>query len=157
MNSLIRELRRRRVFRTAALYVVGAWLVLQIADVSFPGFGIPEAAIGALIWAPVIGFPVAIVFGWFFDVGPDGMLRVGGCSIAELAEEYGTPVFVYDELHLRDRCREAVAAFFEKRPADSAAARSLKNSMLSGRGVRAGQPGRQATPVVRTASTNTPS
>ncbi len=39
------------------------------------------------------------------------MLRVGGCSVADVAEEYGTPVFVYDELHLRRRCREAVAAF----------------------------------------------
>ena len=45
------------------------------------------------------------------DVGPDGILRVGGCSVAELAEQHGTPVFVYDEQHLRDRCREAVAAF----------------------------------------------
>ena len=43
--------------------------------------------------------------------GSDGMLRVGGCSVAEVAAEYGTPVFVYDEQHLRDRCREAVAAF----------------------------------------------
>lgn len=44
-------------------------------------------------------------------IGPDGMLTVGGCSIAEVAAEYGTPVFVYDEGHLRSRCREAVAAF----------------------------------------------
>lgn len=41
----------------------------------------------------------------------DGMLTVGGCRIDELAAQYGTPVFVYDEQHLRDRCREAVAAF----------------------------------------------
>jgi TolB-like protein len=81
-KSLIRELRRRRVFRTAALYVVGAWLVLQIADVSFPGFGIPEAAIGALIWAAVIGFPVAIVFGWFFDIGSDGIRRTSPVGAA---------------------------------------------------------------------------
>ena len=44
-------------------------------------------------------------------IGADGMLTVGGCSIADVAAEYGTPVFVYDEQHLRDRCREAVAAF----------------------------------------------
>jgi diaminopimelate decarboxylase len=44
-------------------------------------------------------------------VGPDGMLTVGGCSVADLADEYGTPLFVYDEEHLRSRCREAVAAF----------------------------------------------
>jgi diaminopimelate decarboxylase len=44
-------------------------------------------------------------------VGPDGMLSVGGCSIADVAAEYGTPVFIYDEAHLKSRCDEAVAAF----------------------------------------------
>ena len=41
----------------------------------------------------------------------DGQLQVGGCGLLELAGEYGTPLFVYDEQHLRDRCREAVAVF----------------------------------------------
>lgn len=41
----------------------------------------------------------------------DGRLRIGGCDLIELAAEFGTPVFVYDEHHLRDRCREAVAVF----------------------------------------------
>jgi diaminopimelate decarboxylase len=44
-------------------------------------------------------------------VGPDGSLAVGGCAVADLAREHGTPLFVYDEDHLRGRCREAVAAF----------------------------------------------
>ena len=43
--------------------------------------------------------------------GPDGRLRVGGLDLIDLAEEYGTPLFVYDEAHLRDRCRQAVAAW----------------------------------------------
>jgi diaminopimelate decarboxylase len=41
----------------------------------------------------------------------DGRLQIGGCDTLDLAAEYGTPLFVYDEIHLRDRCREAVAAF----------------------------------------------
>ncbi len=44
-------------------------------------------------------------------LGPDGQLLVGGCDVAELAAEHGTPLFVYDEDQLRARCREAVAAF----------------------------------------------
>ena len=43
----------------------------------------------------------------------DGRLQVGGCDLIDLAAEFGTPVFVYDEQHLRDRCREAVAVFGE--------------------------------------------
>jgi TolB-like protein/predicted Zn-dependent protease len=72
---LFREARRRKVFRTAALYVVGAWLALQVADVLFPGFGIPNAAIQALVWAAVLGFPVALVFGWLFEITADGIRR----------------------------------------------------------------------------------
>ena len=45
------------------------------------------------------------------SVGDDGSLSVGGCRIDDLAAEFGTPLFVYDEQHLRNRCREAVAAF----------------------------------------------
>jgi len=44
-------------------------------------------------------------------VGPDGSLFVGGCSLLELAAEFGTPLFVYDAEQIRSRCREAVAAF----------------------------------------------
>ncbi len=49
------------------------------------------------------------------EVADDGWLTVGGCSIRDLAAEFGTPVFVYDEEHVRARCREAVAAFGPQR------------------------------------------
>jgi adenylate cyclase len=68
---LFREARRRKVFPTAALYVGGTWLALQVADV----YGIADAAIQALFWTAVLGFPVALVFGWLFDIGPSGIRR----------------------------------------------------------------------------------
>jgi diaminopimelate decarboxylase len=49
------------------------------------------------------------------DVGADGALLIGGVAVLELAEQFGTPLFVYDEAHLRARCREAVAAFGHER------------------------------------------
>jgi diaminopimelate decarboxylase len=45
------------------------------------------------------------------ELDGDGGLLVGGCSMVDVAREFGTPVFVYDEVHLRNRCREAIAAF----------------------------------------------
>lgn len=72
---LIREMRRRRIFRTAALYIVGTWLVLQVADVIFPALDIPERAIRYLLGAALLGFPAALVFGWFYDVGVHGIRR----------------------------------------------------------------------------------
>ena len=45
------------------------------------------------------------------EIGPEGNTAVGGCDLVDLANQWGTPLFVYDEDHLRSRCREAVAAF----------------------------------------------
>jgi TolB-like protein/lipopolysaccharide biosynthesis regulator YciM len=72
---LFREARRRKVFRTGALYVVGAWVALQVADLLFAGYGISNAAIQALVWAAVLGLPVALVFGWLFEITPNGIRR----------------------------------------------------------------------------------
>ena len=83
---LYREARRRKVFRTAALYVLGAWAALQVAALMFPGFGIPEAAIRALIWAAALGLPVAVVFGWLFEIGPGGIRRTAPLGAGETVE-----------------------------------------------------------------------
>ena len=48
-------------------------------------------------------------------IGADGAMSIGGCSLPDVAKQFGTPVFVYDEEHLRARCHEAVAAFGEQR------------------------------------------
>ena len=45
------------------------------------------------------------------SVADDGSLMMGGVRVADLAAEFGTPLFIYDEKHLRSRCREAVEAF----------------------------------------------
>ena len=84
-GHLIKELRRRRVFRTAALYVVGAWLVLQAADVLVDPLNISDAAIKYLLVAAIVGFPVALVFGWLFDIGVDGIRRTKPAEADELA------------------------------------------------------------------------
>ena len=52
------------------------------------------------------------------EVADDGSLWIGGCAVADLATTHGTPVFVYDELHLRNRCREAIGAFGVDRATD---------------------------------------
>ena len=68
------DLRRRRIYRLVGLYVVGAWLVLQVADVMFPAWGIPDTAIRYLVIAALLGFPIALAFGWFFDITAEGIV-----------------------------------------------------------------------------------
>ncbi len=69
------ELRRRRVFRALGLYIVGAWLVFQVASTFFPAWDIPDAALKYLVYGAIIGFPIVAVFGWFYDITPEGITR----------------------------------------------------------------------------------
>jgi tetratricopeptide (TPR) repeat protein len=74
-NDLIAELKRRRVFRVAGAYLVGAWIVLQVADTLFPALRFPPWTVTAVAVAVVLGFPVALVLGWLFDLTPGGIER----------------------------------------------------------------------------------
>ena len=73
--KLWQDLRRRHVFRLTGLYIVGAWLVIQVAATFFPAWGIPETALRYLIVTAASCFPVALVFSWFFDITVDGIVR----------------------------------------------------------------------------------
>jgi TolB-like protein/Tfp pilus assembly protein PilF len=81
----VQEARRRGVFRVAAVYVIGAWLVMQVADVFFPAWDIPDAALRSLLAAAILGFPVALVFGWLYDLTADGIRRTPPAGADELA------------------------------------------------------------------------
>jgi hypothetical protein len=80
-NGLIDEFRRRGVLRVAALYVIAAWLIIQVADVFFPAWGIPESALRYLLTAAIFGFPIAIVFGWMYDITASGIVRTAAAGI----------------------------------------------------------------------------
>lgn len=71
--KLIRELRRREVFRTAGLYVGIAWITIEAASVLLPAFEAPEWALRALIIAAIVGLPVAIVLAWIYDITDSGI------------------------------------------------------------------------------------
>ncbi len=73
--SFIRELRRRNVIRMAGLYLVGAWLLVQVASTLFPAFGVPGWAIRAMVIMLALGFVPALVFAWVFELTPDGLKR----------------------------------------------------------------------------------
>jgi hypothetical protein len=73
-GSLIDELRRRGVFRVAAVYIVAAWLVMQIGDEFCPARNIPDIAKRYLLLAAILGFPIALVFGWRYDIAANGIV-----------------------------------------------------------------------------------
>ena len=69
------ELKRRKVYRVAVAYAVLAWLLIQIATQVFPFFEIPTWAVRLIIVALVLGFPVALLLSWAFDLTPGGVVR----------------------------------------------------------------------------------
>jgi len=75
---ILQELRRRNVFRMAILYVVTAWLVLQVADVLFDALELPPQWTRLVLALLVLGFPFAIVFSWIYEITPDGVKRDDG-------------------------------------------------------------------------------
>jgi TolB-like protein len=81
-----KELRRRQMFRLVGLYIVGAWLVIQVADIVFPAWGIPDSALRYMFFAAALCFPVALVFGWIFDIRRDGIYRTRTAGPDEIVE-----------------------------------------------------------------------
>jgi TolB-like protein len=73
--SLLAELKRRNVIRMAGLYLVGAWLLTQVASTVFPAFDVSVWALRALIIVLVIGFVPSLIFAWVFELTPQGLKR----------------------------------------------------------------------------------
>jgi TolB-like protein len=71
--SLLAELKRRKVFKVGAAYLVIAWLAVQGASIGFPAFDAPPWALRIFILVALLGFPVTVVMAWVFDVTPEGV------------------------------------------------------------------------------------
>ena len=70
---LISELRRRNVLRMAALYSVAAWLIVQVAEVLIDLAKLPDWIGTTTLWLLAIGFPIALIFSWFYEITPQGI------------------------------------------------------------------------------------
>jgi TolB-like protein len=86
MMNFLRELKRRRVLHTAGLYVLGAWIVLQVAEV-LAGAGLPPGTMRYLLVGLSFGFPLALIAGWFFDISKEGIRRTGPLAAGEQLPE----------------------------------------------------------------------
>jgi TolB-like protein/Flp pilus assembly protein TadD len=74
-QNFFAELKRRNVYKVAVAYAVVGWLVIQIATSTFPVLGIPNIATKLVIAVVLLGFPIALVIAWAFEMTPEGMKR----------------------------------------------------------------------------------
>ncbi len=81
--SFFAELKRRNVFRVGIAYAVAAWLLLQIADVLIDNIGAPDWVFPTLLMVLGIGFPLALILAWAFELTPEGIKRESDVDRAE--------------------------------------------------------------------------
>lgn len=72
-QTFFAELKKRKVFRVGATYAVVTWIIVQIASATFTSFGIPEWAFRLVVLVLALGFPVALVLAWAFELTPSGV------------------------------------------------------------------------------------
>ena len=72
-QGFLNELKRRKVFKVGAAYLVVAWLAVQAASIGFPAFDAPAWTLRVFILVSLLGFPLALVMAWIFDATPEGM------------------------------------------------------------------------------------
>src|SRR5512133_3974018 len=75
LPSFFAELKRRNVYKVAIAYAVVAWLLMQVASQIFPFFEIPSWAVRLVVLLLILGFPIALVLAWAFDLTPEGLKR----------------------------------------------------------------------------------
>jgi len=74
-GNFFAELKRRNVYKVAIAYAIVAWLLIQVATQVFPFFEIPNWAVQLVVLVMVIGFPIALVLSWAFEITPEGIKR----------------------------------------------------------------------------------
>ncbi|HKP93292.1 MAG TPA: hypothetical protein VJS88_05305 [Chthoniobacterales bacterium] len=77
------ELRRRNMFRVAAAYAVVAWLLMQIATATFPYLEIPHWGVRLVIVLLLLGFPIALILAWAYELTPEGIKRTDEVPVIE--------------------------------------------------------------------------
>ena len=121
--SIYDELKRRNVVKAAVLYVVASWLILQVADVLFDAMELPAVWVRLVLAILILGFPLAIVLSWVYEMTPDGLKRekdvdrerfaksetgrktdiliivmlalaIGAVTLEQLADHVSTPVLI---------------------------------------------------------------
>ncbi len=73
MGQFFDELKRRNIFRVGIAYLIVAWLIAQVTEIALDSFAAPDWVLKTVLFLLVIGFPLALLFAWAFELAPDGI------------------------------------------------------------------------------------
>lgn len=88
MRTFFAELKLRNVFKVGAAYAIVAWLLIQIAETVLPTFETPNWVLQTIIFIIILGFPLALVFAWAFELTPEGIKPVKSAALSESNTKY---------------------------------------------------------------------
>lgn len=87
------ELKRRRVYRVAVVYALVAFVIWQAAEIAFPALNLPPWTLTFVVVLTLLGFPIALVLAWAFDITPEGVKRAApGAEAAQLSTRRGVAI-----------------------------------------------------------------
>ncbi len=111
MNGFFSELKRRKVLQACGLYLVGAWLVLQVASIVLPALFYPDWSLTLVLYLLITGFPLFFIFAWCFDLSMDGLkqdvedrkrglrgIKPGAALLLALLVMIGSGTYFYQQL-----------------------------------------------------------
>jgi TolB-like protein len=94
-KNFFAELKRRNVYKVAIAYAVVTWLLIQIATQTFPFFEIPNWAVRLVVLLLIIGFPVALILAWAFELTPEGIKRTESAEAEHLPRLFRKRAWIY--------------------------------------------------------------
>jgi TolB-like protein/Flp pilus assembly protein TadD len=94
LSSFFAELKRRNVYKVAVAYIVGGWALSQGIAQVFPVFDVPNWAIRLIVLLIIIGFPVAVVLAWAFEITPEGIKRTEDVDVTKPQSLGGAWIYI---------------------------------------------------------------
>jgi TolB-like protein len=76
-GGILQELQRRNVFKVAMVYLIASWVLIQVAETTFPALQLPEWTVTFVVVVLGILFPIAVIFAWAFELTPEGLKKSG--------------------------------------------------------------------------------
>src|SRR5205814_4245903 len=93
-RNFFAELKRRNVYKVAVAYAVIGWLLVQVTTQVFPIFEIPNWALRLIVLAIIIGFPIALVMAWAFELTPVGIKRTEDVDLAHIRRKAHAWIYI---------------------------------------------------------------
>src|SRR5262245_52203184 len=94
IDNFFAELKRRNVYKVAVAYAIVGWLLVQVATQVFPFLEIPTWVVRLVIALVAIGFPIALVIAWAFELTPEGIRRAEDVDVVKPGRSHGR-VWIY--------------------------------------------------------------